>query len=140
VWDIKAVKKQLGHEICTHILFLHAPPGIGKGNSLNKFRSSKDFREQAKVSDVQSSSTCSRGTSIGQYGGKLDTSRYKRSCGKVVTNTSHVEAQTLLQQNITAFAYSSRYSSGGEELFPEEWGWRESDGETCRRLLMIYYG
>ena len=52
VWDIKAVKKQLGHEICTHILFLHAVLGsdttsrlhsIGKGNSLKKFQSSEHF-------------------------------------------------------------------------------------------------
>ena len=43
LWDIKAVKKQLGPEVCSHILFLHAVLGcdttsrlygIGKGTSL----------------------------------------------------------------------------------------------------------
>ena len=45
VWNIHAVKKQLGPDICSHILFLHAilgcdttsqPYGIGKGKSLKK--------------------------------------------------------------------------------------------------------
>jgi len=61
VWDITATKKQLGPEICTHILFLHAIlgcdttshlHGIGKGNSLKKFQSSQHFREQTKVFDM----------------------------------------------------------------------------------------
>ena len=47
IWDIKAVKEQLGPEVCSHILFLHAVLGcdttsclygIGKGASLKKFQ------------------------------------------------------------------------------------------------------
>ena len=52
VWNIKAVKEQLGPEICSNILFLHAVLGydttshlygIGKGTSLKKFKSSRHF-------------------------------------------------------------------------------------------------
>ena len=62
VWSIKSVKKQLGPEVCNNILFLHAILGcdttsqlygIGKGNSLKKFKSSEYFREQAKVFDKE---------------------------------------------------------------------------------------
>ena len=54
----RAVKEQLGPEICSNILFLHAVLGcdttshlygIGKGTSLKKFKLSRHFREQAKV-------------------------------------------------------------------------------------------
>ena len=46
MWSIKAVKEQLGPEICSNILFVHAVLeydstshlyGIGKGTSLKKF-------------------------------------------------------------------------------------------------------
>ena len=52
VWNIQIVKEQLGPEICTHMLFLHAILGcdttshlygIGKGTSLKKFKSSTHF-------------------------------------------------------------------------------------------------
>ena len=97
VWDITAVKKQLGPEICTHIPFLHAvynlspPPWYWEGK-LKKFRSSQHFHEQAKVFDVQSVSL-ERVTAAGEqaciYNGKpreiLDTLRYKCFCEKVAT-------------------------------------------------------
>ena len=60
VWNVKAVKEQLGPEICSNILFLHAVLGcdttshlygIGKGTSLKKFKSSQ---EQAKVFATES--------------------------------------------------------------------------------------
>ena len=53
----------IGLEVCNNILFLHAVLGcdttsqlygIGKGTSLKKFKSSKHFQEQAKVSAVES--------------------------------------------------------------------------------------
>ena len=63
VWNIKAVKEQLGPEICSNILFLHAVLGydttshlygIGNGNFFKKFKLSWHFREQAKVFAIQS--------------------------------------------------------------------------------------
>ena len=62
VWDIKAVREQLGPEICACILILHAIVGcdttshlysIGKGTSLNKFISSSHFRDKAKVFNAE---------------------------------------------------------------------------------------
>ncbi len=61
--DIKAVKLALGSEICTNVLFLHVILGcdttshlygIGKGASLKKFKSSRHFREKAKVFNAES--------------------------------------------------------------------------------------
>ena len=63
VWNIKAVKEQLGPEICSNIFFLHAVLGcdttshlygIGKGSFLRKFKLSWHFREQAKVLATES--------------------------------------------------------------------------------------
>ena len=54
VWNIHAVKKQLGPYICSSILFLQAIlgcdttsqlHGIGKGNSLKKFRDCNHFHD-----------------------------------------------------------------------------------------------
>ena len=72
--DIKAVKKQLSPEVCSHILFLHAVLGcdttshlygIGKGTSLKKFKSSIHFRAQAKAF-LPRCHYCG-GTSVGQH-------------------------------------------------------------------------
>lgn len=153
VWDITAVKKQLGPEICTHILFLHAVlgcdttsrlHGIGKGNSLKKFRSSQHFHEQAKVFDAQSASlegvtAAGEQALVSVYNRKtgetLDTLRYKRFCEKVATNTSHVKPQSLPPTSAAAKYHSLRvyfqvqqWKGSGDELLPVEWGWRESDG------------
>ena len=58
VWNIHAVIKQLGPDICSHILFLHAilgcdttsqPHGIGKANSLKKFRDCDHLRDLAEA-------------------------------------------------------------------------------------------
>ena len=55
----------VSEQICSDILFLHAILGcnttshlydIGKGVSLKKFNASSEFREQANVLDLQSSS------------------------------------------------------------------------------------
>jgi len=65
LWNVKFVKKPLGPDICNNILFIHAVLGcdttsrlygIGKGISLNKFKTSSHFVQQAKVFDVQSMS------------------------------------------------------------------------------------
>ena len=113
VWDIQVVMEQLGPEVCSHILFLHAVLGcdttsrlygIGKGTSLKKFKSSIHFREQARAFDVQSASSedvIAAGEQVlvsiynGRHGEDLDSLRYKQFCQKIATNTSHVQPQTL---------------------------------------------
>lgn len=152
VWDITVVKKQLGSEICTHILFLHALlgcdttshlHGIGKGKSLKMFQSSQHFREQAQVFDMQSASledviAAGEKALVSVYKGKpgkvLDSLRYKRFCEKVATNTSHVKAHSLPPTSAAAKYHSLRvylqvqqWKGSGGELLPVEWGWKESD-------------
>ena len=153
VWDIKAVKEQLGPEICSHNLFLHAVLGcdttsrlygIGKGTSLKKFKSNIHFREQAKAFDVQSASlqdVPAAGEQVlvsiynGRPGEDLDSLRCKRFCEKVATNTSHVQPQTLPPTSAAAKYHSLRvylqiqqWKGSGDDFSPVEWGWKESEG------------
>ncbi len=133
VWDIKAVKQALGSEICTNVLFLHAILGcdttfhlygIGKGASLKKFKSSRHFREKAKVFNAESSTHMDIAAAreevlVSLYNGKqnerLDVLRYKRFCEKVATSVSHVHPQTLppssAAESATVFVFTFRYSS-----------------------------
>ena len=85
VWNINGVKSK---QICSNILFLQAILGcdttshlygIGKGASLKKFNASSEFREQADVFDLQSSSVeeiCTAGEKIlvNLYNGKPEES------------------------------------------------------------------
>jgi len=99
-WNIKAIKEQLGPEICSNILFLHAVLGsdttshlygIGKGTSIKKFQSSEHFREQAKVFAKESATPeeifiAGEQALVTLYNGtpgeSLDSLRYKRFCEK----------------------------------------------------------
>ncbi len=106
VWNFHAVKAQLGSEICSNILFLHAILGcdttshlygIGKGTALRKFKSSLSFQEQAREFSTEPA-TCEKVCIAGEqalvilYGGSvgesLDSLRYKRFCEKVSTSNS----------------------------------------------------
>ncbi len=113
VWNIQAVKHQLGEELCNNILFLHAIRGcnttsrlhgIGKGNALKKFREGRHFHELAKVFDSplsrkQDIIDAGENAVIVLYNGKpemsLDTLRYKRYCNKVASSTCYIQPQTL---------------------------------------------
>ncbi len=153
VWNILDVKRQLGPEICKHILFLHAllgcdttsqPHGIGKGNSLKRFRESNYFRTLAKAFD--SPLATDEGITIagerilicmynGKPGESINSVRYKRFCERVAKNTSHIQPQTLPPTSSAAKFHSLRvyyqvqqWKGKGDSLKPEEWGWRESEG------------
>ena len=96
VWDIQAVKWQLGAEVCNHILFLHSIlgcdttshlHGLGEGNALKKFREQCHFVELARVFDSQLSLkedviAAGEEALIIFYNGKIERSldllRYKR--------------------------------------------------------------
>ena len=153
VWNIQAVKQQLGPEICNHILFLHAIlgydttsrlHGIGKGNALRKFRESSRFGELAKVFDSELASkedisAAGEEVLIISYNGKfersLDLLRYKRYCDIIVSSTSHVQPQTLPPTSAAAKYHSYRvyyqmqqWKGREATLLPQDWGWKESDG------------
>ncbi len=149
MWNIKAVKEQLGPEVCTNILFLHAVLGcdttsrffgIGKGTALKKFKSSGHFRERAKVFNESASSqdiiAAGEQVLVSIYNGKpgeiLDSLRF---CEKVATNTTQVQPQTLPPTSAAAKYHSLRVylqiqhlQWKGHELQPEEWGWRVCEG------------
>ena len=158
VWNVKAVKEQLGPELCTHILFLHAVLGcdttsrlygIGKGASLKKFSSSSHFREMAKVfarKSVSSDDIAAAGEQAlvslynGQQAESIDSLRYKRFCAKVAVSTSHIEPQSLPPTSSAAKYHSlrvyyqiSQWKSSRDGLKPEDWVWRRSEG----RLIPI---
>ena len=154
VWNIKAVKEQLGPEVCSHILFLHAVLGcdttsrlygIGKGTSLKKFKSNRHFRDHTKVFDAQSASSqdvivAEEQVLVSIYNGKpgevLDSLRYKRFCEKVATSISHLQPQSLPPTSAAAkyhslhvyFQVQQWKGSGEDELQPEQWGWKETEG------------
>jgi hypothetical protein len=153
VWNIKALKQQLGPSVCTHILFMHAIIGcdttsrlygIGKGAALNKFITSYDFREQATVFGTPSASTADvvaagENALVCLYNGKpgegLNSLRHNRFCEKVATSTSHVQPQSLPPTSAAAKYHSLRvyyqvqqWKGTVDELLPQDWGWKESDG------------
>ena len=165
VWDIMAVKKQLGPDIClTSSFYMQSTTsrrlhGIGKGNSLKKFRSSQHFHRQAKVFDVQSASlegvtAAGEQALVSIYNGKpgeiLDTLRYKCFCEKVATNTSHVKPQTLPPTSAAAKYHSLRVYFQVQQWKMSSFQWN-GGGEkvtedlcqctrTFLQLLMSYYG
>ena len=152
LWNVKFVKKHLGPDICNNILFIHAVLGcdttsrlygIGKGISLNKFKTSSHFVQQAKVFDVQSMSaddvvTVGEKALVIIYNGKptdtLDSLRYQRFCEKVASSISHIQPQSLPPTSAAAKHHSLRvylqvhqWKGSGNELNPKEWGWRQND-------------
>ena len=155
MWNIKAVKEQLGLEVCNNIefLFLHVVfecdttsqlHGIGKGTSLKKFKSSKHFQEQAKVSAVEPAtlkdiSAAGEQVLVNVYNGtpgeSLDSLRYKRFCEKVATNTMCIYSSSDSTSNFSCCKipyYSLRvyfqiqeWKGCSAELQPLEWGWKK---------------
>ena len=160
LWSIKAVKEQLGPEICSNILFLHAVLGcdttshlygIGKGTSLKKFKLSRHFRKQAKVFATESAtpkeiSTVGEQALVILYNGtpgeSLDYLRYKRFYEKVSTNTSCIHPQTLPPTSAAAKYHSLRvyfqileWKGSGDKISPLEWRWKKSDGKLMPVLI-----
>ena len=153
IWNIQAVKANLGHELCNSILFIHAILGcdttshifgIGKAASIKKFTSSQYFRDQAKVfNDIPGSKddiiTVGIRAIACLYNGKpednLDSLRHKKFCEKVATKVSHVLPQTIPPTSSAAKFHSLRvyfqirqWKGMMDNMKPEDWGWRNSDG------------
>ena len=127
--------KQLGPEVCSHILFLHAVLGcdttsrlysIGKGNSLKSSSQINTFvnkPEHLMYSQLPPKMSLLQGNECwsafynGKNGENLDSLRYKQFCQKIATNTIHVQLQTLPPTSAAAKyhslrVYTFRYSSG----------------------------
>ena len=159
VWNITAVKKKLGPELCSNILFLHAILGcdttsqlfgIGKGTSLKRFKSSKHFQAQANVFNVANSTpndimVAGERALVELYNGNskecLNSLRYRRFCEKVATSTTTVLPQTLPPSSAAAKYHSfhvylqiQEWKGNGSEMQPTEWGWKEYNG-TLKPVL-----
>ncbi|KAG1671837.1 hypothetical protein GQR58_016250 [Nymphon striatum] len=103
-WNIKLVKQDLGDAICDGILFIHAilssdttshVHGFGKGASLKKFTTSKQFQNQASIFYNETSTKddiieAGEKALVLLYNGQQDDTlndlRYKKLCEKVATN------------------------------------------------------
>ena len=152
MWNIKAVKRELGESVCDDILFIHAILGcdttsrlygIGKSTSLKKYINSPHFRDQAasfRGSDQTTAEIVTAGAKalVSLYNGKagddLDKLRYRKFCEKVATKSSQVLCQSLPPTSASAKFHSMRVYlqiqqwKGVCSLSAVEWGWRLSDG------------
>ena len=112
VWHMKRVNDQLGREVCTNLLFLHAITGcdttsrlygVGKATALKKFENVPYLGEQANVfschSPVSDILTAGEKALVLFFGGKpgvgLDALRYQRYFENLARKTSHIEPQNL---------------------------------------------
>ena len=133
VWNIRAVKQHLGPDICCQILFLHAilgcdttsqPHGIGKGNSLKKFRDFCNYAEVFNSPSATAEEISAAGEQVlviiynGKPGESLDFERYKRFCEKVARNSPTFNPRLYhphqLQLSSTVFVCTTKYNSGKE--------------------------
>ena len=158
VWNIIQVKRQLGGEVCRHVLFIHALLGcdttsslfgIGKGASLKKLSTSDYFQQQAKIFDNESS-TSEEITAAGEnalvciYGGKhgqnLNQLRYQRYIEKLASKKSSLQAQSLPPSSGAAKYHSLRVYFQIMEwkekpgMHYGDWGWRR-DGEHLTPVM-----
>ena len=125
LWNIQAVKRQLGTEVCNNILFLHAIlgcdttsrlHGIGKGKSVKKFRECSYFHEQVILFDstsvVEDVIAVGENILVSLYNGKpednLDSLRYKKFCEKVTSSSCHIQPQALPPTSAAAKYHSLR--------------------------------
>ncbi|KAG1697371.1 hypothetical protein GQR58_005968 [Nymphon striatum] len=105
-WNIQLVKQDLGDAICDGILFIHAilssdttshVHGFGKGASLKKFTTSKQFQNQASIFYNETSTKddiieAGEKALVLLYNGQQDDTlnglRYKKFCEKVATKST----------------------------------------------------
>ena len=110
---------------------------------MKKFRECNHFCDLAEAFNLPSAtaediSTAGEQVLVSIYNGKpgktLDYVRYKHFCEKVARNTSHIQPQTLPPTSAADKFHSLRvyyqvqqWKGTGDDLLPEEWGWRESE-------------
>ncbi|CAH3019651.1 unnamed protein product, partial [Porites evermanni] len=156
LWDIKKTKTVLGRNVTSSILFVHAllgcdttsrGHGIGKGIALKKAKINAQFRQLAGVFNRSDSSR----EDVIEAGEKallsvfnaastesLNSLRYIKYCQKVATGNVCLQPENLPPTSSAASFHSLRVYFQVQEwkqnqLRPQDWGWRLSDG----RLLPI---
>ena len=153
VWNISAVKTELGAEVCSQILFAHAFGGcdttsslysLGKSLPLKKVMESAVFLEQAHVfSSIPDRDSEKKVTEAGEkafvvlYGGKvedsLDSLRYIKYMQKVSTCSTSFQPCKLPPTSAAAKFHSVKTYFQVQEwmnlkqeefhLNPMDWGW-----------------
>ena len=150
--------------LTSHILFLHAilgcdttsqPHGIGKGNSLKKFRDCDHLRDLAEAFNSPSATAEEISTageqvlvtihimvSLGRHLILYDTNVFVRKWPEShLTFNPRLYHQHQLQPSFTAFAYTSKYNSGKEQgmVFCQKNGGGEKvKMKYLSQLLLIY--
>jgi hypothetical protein len=147
VWNIKAIKEQLGGHVSNHILFLQAILGcdttsrlygIGKGSSLRKFKKNNDLSQPkySMKSQLPKKLYALLENKLWRVcmAGKLKTLnslRYERFCKKVAySSTSHVQLQSLpptsdaaKYHRLRVYCQIQQWKGSGDDISPTEWGW-----------------
>lgn len=154
IWNIKALKRKLGVELCKYILFSHAILGcdttshlfgIGKGLAVNKLLSSANFRSCAEVftkpdSEKKDVIVAGERALVDIYGGiegdTLDTLRKKIFCQKTAESVTFVQVKKLPPTSASAIYHSLRVYyqvqvwTGSDKLNPTDWGWHLTTAGT----------
>ena len=152
VWDIKQTKRELGPNVCEHILFLHAFLGcdttsrlfgVGKGAIIKKFKSNASLLRSAEIfNSVESShkaiETAGEKVLVAVYNGKDESHnslRHKKFIEKLATSTSHIEPKNLPPTAAAAKFHSYRiflqicqWKDLACDLEPSLWGWAQTVG------------
>ena len=151
IWDIKVTQSELGADMCSNILFIHAILGcdttsrlyvLGKGLSLKRITSSALFRDKAeqfckKDATVDDVIDAGEAALVCLYSGKegenLDGLRYAKFCDTVATYKEHIRPQTLAPTSAAARYHSMRVYLQVQQwlvicnMKETDWGWMIKD-------------
>ena len=146
VWDLRKAKTVLGVKVIQVIRFVHAIfgcdttsrlHGLGKASALKMVTKNEQFLRLAHLfcGDAETSKEAivkaGEDVLVYLYNGSeqddLNSLRYKRFCEKVKSGSKAVEAKCLPPMSAAARYHSLRVFLQRKE--PEEWGWKESDGQ-----------
>lgn len=157
VWNIQALKRDLGFETCKHILFGHAILGcdttsslfgIGKAAVLKLITKNPQFQQHAAVFTDETATkeeieTAGHAALLTLYNGRqvdnIDHLRHERLCQKVATSSIFVHPQVLPPSASATKFHSFRVYLQVQEwmgragLIPTDWGWQMANG----RLIPI---
>ncbi|KAG1650842.1 hypothetical protein GQR58_027696 [Nymphon striatum] len=152
-WDIKALQRILGRNVCNYLLLAHAMLGcdttsrvfgIGKGVAIKHMRNDTDFKSHADVfldEDATQSEIADAGEKYlvtilkGDPEETLDQLRLQRFHQKVATNKNAVQPETLPPTSAATKYHSLRVYyqvqvwKGVTNISPQGYGWTVVDGK-----------
>ncbi|KAG1687728.1 hypothetical protein GQR58_008303 [Nymphon striatum] len=150
-WDIKALQRILGRNVCNYLLLAHAMLGcdttskvfgIGKGVAIKHMRNDTDFKSHADVfldEDATQSKIADAGEKYlvsilkGDPEETLDQLRLQRFHQKVATNKNAVQPETLpptsaaIKYHSLRVYYQVQVWKGVTNISPQGYGWTVYD-------------